>query len=145
MFDINFNLANIRSVAFEISHLDNDNAARWIQDNLSGLRLQNLESLSINCSIRISTPMQSPVSFQVSSTTANGDRSTRYEHILQTTDGREYDGDFGAMAKMGQLVASQTEQQGILDIWMMLDRAVRNQDRFPSFPTEVFMDFQWVV
>jgi hypothetical protein len=37
-----------------------------------------------------------------------------------------------------------TEQQGILDIWIMLDRAVRNKDRFPSFPTEVIMDFEWV-
>jgi hypothetical protein len=144
MFDINFNLANIRSVSFEISHLDNDNAARWIQQNLSGLRLQNLERLSIICYIKISTPIQSPVSFQVSSTTQSGNRSTRYEHVLQTADGGEYQ-DFGAMAKMGQLVASQTEQQGILDIWMMLDRAVRNKDRFPSFPTEVIMDFEWIV
>jgi hypothetical protein len=39
----------------------------------------------------------------------------------------------------------QTEKQGILDLWMMLDRCVRNKDRFPSFPAEVIMDFQWVV
>jgi hypothetical protein len=49
------------------------------------------------------------------------------------------------MSKMGQLVVKQNEQQGILDIWMMLDRAVRNKDRFPSFPAEAIMDFQWVV
>jgi hypothetical protein len=46
---------------------------------------------------------------------------------------------------MGQLVVKQTEQQGILDIWMMLDLCVRNKDRFPSFPAEVIMNFQWVV
>ena len=37
------------------------------------------------------------------------------------------------------------EKQSILDLWMMLDRCVRNKDRFPSFPAEVIMDFQWVV
>ncbi len=144
MFDTTFDLANLRSVSFEISHLDNDNAARWIQENLSGLRLPNLERLSLCSSIKISTPMQSPVSFRVRSTTPNGDRSTRYQHVLQTADGRNYQ-DFAAMSKMGQLVVNQTEQQGILDIWMMLDRCVRNMDSFPSFPARVDMDFQWEV
>jgi hypothetical protein len=144
MFATKFNLANIKSVLFEISHLDNDNAARWIQQNLTDLRLPNLERLSIRCSIKISTPDQNPVSFQVSSTTENDDRSTSYDHVLQSGDGRVYQ-DWGAMSKMGQLVVKQTEKQGILDLWMMLDRCVRNKDRFPTFPTEVIMDFQWVV
>jgi hypothetical protein len=49
------------------------------------------------------------------------------------------------MSKMGQLVMKQTEKQGILDLRMMLDRCVRNEDRIPTFPAEVIMDFQWVV
>ena len=144
MFAANFNLANLRSVSFEIYHLDNDNAARWIQQNLAGLRLPNFERLFIRCSIKISTRIQSPVSFQVSSTTEDNDRSASYDHVLHTVDGRAYE-DWEAMSKMGQLVVKQTEKQGILDLWMMLDRCVRNKDRFPSFPAEVIMDFQWAV
>jgi len=49
------------------------------------------------------------------------------------------------MAKKPNGPVKQTEKQGILDLWMMLDRCVRNKDRFPSFPAEVIMDFQWVV
>ena len=144
MFATGFNLGNIRSVSFEISHLDNDNAARWIQQNLSALRLPNFERLFIRCSIKVSTPFQNPVSFQVSSTTEDNDRSASYDHVLHTVDGRAYE-DWEAMSKMGQLVVKQTEKQGILDLWMMLDRCVRNENRYPSFPAEVVMDFQWVV
>jgi hypothetical protein len=144
MFATSFNLANIRSVSFKIYHLDNDNAARWIQQNLAALRLPNFERLFIGCSIKISTTIQNPVSFQVSSTTEDDDRSVSYDHVLRTVDGRSYE-DWQAMAKLGQLVVKQTEKQGILDLWMMLDRCVRNEDRFPSFPAEVIMDFQWVV
>jgi hypothetical protein len=42
-------------------------------------------------------------------------------NILHTSEERRILSDWGAMSKMGQLVAKKTEKQGILDLWMMLD------------------------
>jgi hypothetical protein len=142
MFSNHFSMANIGSLVFEISGLNNDNAARWIRSNLAGMT--NLKFLFIHCFCTISVPEQSKVSFHVEAKVPSN-RKCDYTYSLYTKNDEGYDicQDGHAQIKIGTLVAKQEEQQGIMDIWMALDRCYKNQRDFPKFPKTVIMAFYW--
>lgn len=142
MFSKGFDLANIGSFVFEISDLENGNPAQWIMDNLLGM--PNLTSLTIRCQLKTSAVEQSEVKFDVVSEAWDG-RDERYIHALVTDEGLEYKEDFELMTKIGVLGVKDTEIQGVMDLFMMLDRSLLNTNRFPSFPDMVRISFQWIL
>jgi hypothetical protein len=140
-FSVNFDLAKINSLTFEINYLHYDNAAKWVQSNLVGF--PNISKLNIRCYNKISTPAQQKATFRIDAELKKGaSRASGYNFILRTEDGRGFQ-DWSAMDRAGELVVKQTEHQGILDLWMMLDRGLKNMKKFPTFPSEVAMQFYW--
>jgi hypothetical protein len=140
-FSANFDLVKLNSLTFEINYLHYDNAAKWVQSNLSGF--PNIEKLNIRCYNKISTPAQQEVTFRIDAELKkDASRARGYNFILRTEDGRGFQ-DWSAMDRAGELIVKQTEHQGILDLWMMLDRGLKNTKKFPTFPSEVAMQFYW--
>lgn len=141
-FSNGFDLANIGSFVFEISDLENGNPAQWIKENLLGM--PNLTSLTIRCQLKTSVSEQSEVKFHIVSEALDG-RDERYTHALVTDGVLEYKRDHELMTQIGVLGIKDTEIQGVMDLFMMLDRSLLNTERFPSFPDTVRMSFQWIL
>jgi hypothetical protein len=130
-------MAAISSVTFEIPNIEN--GVKWINDNLQGM--VNLKTLAMHAFIPISAPGQNEVAFYVVSKDLDRTRE-QYTHILES-EGTQFV-DFHAMPEIDRCIVKQTERQGILDLWMMLDRCLKNRTNFPTFPSTVLTGLHWV-
>jgi hypothetical protein len=130
-------VGNISSVTFEIRNFQH--GVQWIENNLAGMT--GLKTLSVNAFLATSGTEQDQISLNFVSKDFEGNRQ-EYKHCLCTEDGFEFYG-VSAMQVVGQFIVDQDHEQGILDLWMLMDRCLTNRVRFPSFPETVVMGFHW--
>jgi hypothetical protein len=64
-------------------------------------------------------------------------------NVLHTSEGRRILSDWGAISKMGQLMAKKTKKQGILDLWMMLDRCSQPHCRVMTSGMVTTLEIGW--
>ena len=145
-------LAHIGSLVVEISGLENDKAARYVRSMVAGMT--NLKSLKIRCICKITVPEQAELSFQVHAhlskavsevSEVSDARPNGYTYVLlvKNEEGCDVFRNFEAQDKICNMVIKQEEQQGIMDIWMMLNRCVKDTQTFTAFPEAVSMVFNW--
>jgi hypothetical protein len=130
-------LDGISSVTFEICNFQH--GVQWIQNNLVGMT--GLKKLAIHGFFPTAGTGQAQVSLYVTSEDISNNRK-EYQHCLEKKDGSRHFG-FAAMVVIGESINDQNQQQGILDLWMLMDRCLKNPVRFPSFPKTVVMGFHW--
>jgi hypothetical protein len=143
VFSAKFDLSNIQWLRFDLSHLDNDNAAQWIYQNIAGL--PNLQFLHIHCTLRIANPEQRAISFQIISQDFSGGRGGYNPTLIREDGDVRYEcKDTAALIEVGNLVATRSQDQAIMDLLMMISRCRKDKAKFPNFPRWVNLNFSWV-